>query len=290
MIAAGELPHEGWGTEFARQMPQPIRDRLNELLMGEHNDDKRQRDLAKRLTAMFGRRLGRANPDGEPAGAADSPFGDPRSAGSPQPRREQERQGRHTRSLFGHRANPATTAQAGSLKRAAQRPSLPPDPIQTRWDRDNTEFQGREGITATFNIARNELVINARHVVTRQLVEDAQELRAEARAAEVKSLAETAIKEFYVDYIQAARLYPASPATSGGRLGGPDPLRFFAEAVSDQALTAVGVNVSVLERMVANKMRGVPGMSARALRRPPVSADDNVGTTEETHDDGMVPA
>jgi hypothetical protein len=262
-LANAPLPHQEWGEEFARQMPAQIKARI-EAVSGKTDADldKRLRDDQKKLASFFSRLIpwkikGSLAPVGKVISNEDGTSGnDPHSGGNPgeSGKRSPGRRNGPRSSVISHRKGPRI---GGGVKQrrhgaAIANPNAV-DRLDVKWDTTGEQFGDEyEGLLARWVETSRLIWVNGAHPHLQQLVHDAIRTRRASGEKESIMRVHNAIKAHLARQVISIELYRRTTAAG---LRGRDS-RFKDKAMSDEALSAVLLNVLSMETIIANTFRG----------------------------------
>jgi hypothetical protein len=265
-LANSALPHKEWGEEFAQQMPAAIKDRID-AVTGKTDEDleKKLREDQKKLNSFFSRLIpsrsdkkAKPGPVGDPDSDQDGSSGaDAESGGTPGDSDErspgQPNGGRSPSS----RPKGKGPRVGGGVKKRLDGPSVPhtnsSQPVQVLWDNDGTQFDGdSEGLLARWIESNRIIWINGAHPHIAQLVNDAVSTRRASGEQEAIERVQSAIKAHLARQVISIELYGRT-AVAGGRGHSGS---FKRNALSDDALSAVLLNVLGMETIIGNTFRG----------------------------------
>ncbi|HTX94015.1 MAG TPA: hypothetical protein VME67_03740 [Mycobacterium sp.] len=262
-LANAPLPHQEWGEEFAMQMPTPIKERIDAVSGKTDSDlEKRLRDDQKKLASFFSRMILAWKDRGESAQVGDVTEGegtsgkDPDTGGTPGESKKRS-PGREGGQPSGARSNRKGPRIGGGVKHRENGPAVSNpnavEPLEVRWDEYGSEFEDDyDGLLARWVPTSRLIWINGAHPYVKQLVHDAIRTRRASGEKESTTRVQNAIKTHLASQVTAIEMYRRTPAAG---LRGRDS-RFKDKALSDEALSAVLLNVLSMGTIIANTFRG----------------------------------
>lgn len=261
-LANALLPHQEWGEAFALQMPKPIKDRIDAVSGKTDTDlEKRMRDDQKKLASFFSRLIAAWKDKGEPGEVGDvtedngTSGNDPNTGGTPgeSKKRSPGREGGQPSAISSNKKGPRI---GGGVKHREHGPAMSnpnvAEPLDVRWDEFGSQFDDDyDGLLARWVQTSRLVWINGAHAHVKQLVRDAV-MNRRASGEEATHRVQNAIKAHLARQVLSIELYQRT--TAAGQRGRASQFRL--NALSDEALSAVLLNVLSMETIIANTFRG----------------------------------
>jgi len=252
-----ELPHDEWGEDFARRMPEPIRKRLAEL-NGEETESERLEE--SRLITELSTFFRRARKD--PRGAELLPVGPSGQGGRSQSKESAPRTGREepaTEETEERQRRPLPVGGSGHTREMGAADTIRNSkmrPIATVWGAKDA-FDDTPAVVR-YSPSSRELYVNETHPVVQELLHDVVSERAASKSDEIRRIAQNVISSNLKATIHAVELYQTSASMQPEGIAGVGD-SYVKAALSDEALSSQLLNIVGMKAMIDRAMRGRTG-------------------------------
>lgn len=253
MLGGKQLPHDVWGEFFANNLPKEIRERMDELRSTDVVDTDWQKKFTKRLREFMGAAF-KPTPkgvvevtevevsDGVPRSTTGGGSGG-RGSGIGRPE-------------TGRGVGGAAVAEEGGAATGAKTDQRAPSPIKPVWRSDEFEADEKRGMLAHYVPAGRELYLNPDNKLLRSIIDQAKSERRKSKADQVEELSREAVANYLIGHILSSevlhRRVPAIGELSGNKL--------LNAVISDQVLTAMCANLSMMEAIINAQFKGRRGL------------------------------
>lgn len=262
-LANASLPHNEWGESFAQQHPDAIKARIA-AVSGEADEDleKRLKDDQQKMAKFFSRLIAawkgkkaKAKAEVGSVEEDDGVSGSDSAVGGTPGTSKKSCGGTHDDGHSSRRQGPKI---GGGVKKrqvgaAISVPNVSDDLPVPKWDSTGEQFTDfYDGLLAR-RVENSQIIwINGVHPHVKQLVEDALENRRASGEEQAVEQVQKAIKTVLARQVMAIQGYRRTEAAGlRGRAS-----TFQEKAMSDEALSAVLLNVLTMETVIANTFRG----------------------------------